>query len=244
MSSISYFFGLTAIIIRLSRSLHLFFIYYRRMKFSVSPTFEILNKYFSLTNKIYVYIFYYIMCFLYFSNIVIDENLFYFNSIVNLINFILILNMHLFTIKKQNQMLLQTLIFFLIYKLLQKLYYKYTNDILFILSSCLLMKDDIKHLRKGIIKNNKMYFHIDELIIEITIGILWLLYSIGYNIICFNIIIFLQLFIRICAVLGYEVILGKIKKDTKIYSLLIILFFIKVESEEKKESTLFAEYRE
>ena len=117
MSSISYFFGLTAIIIRLSRSLHLFFIYYRRMKFSVSPTFEILNKYFSLTNKIYVYIFYYIMCFLYFSNIVIDENLFYFNSIVNLINFILILNMHLFTIKKQNQMLLQTLIFFLIYKL-------------------------------------------------------------------------------------------------------------------------------
>ena len=135
-------------------------------------------------------------------------------------------------------MLLQTLIFFLIYKLLQKLYYKYTNDILFILSSCLLMKDVIKHLRKGIIKNNKKYFHIDELIIEITIGILWLLYSIGYNIICFNIIIFLQLFIRICAVLGYEVILGKIKKDTKIYSLLIILFFIKVESEEKKESNI------
>ena len=100
------------------------------------------------------------------------------------------------------------------------------------------MKDDIKHLRKGIIKNNKKYFHIDELIIEITIGILWLLYSIGYNIICFNIIIFLQLFIRICAVLGYEVILGKIKKDTKIYSLLIILFFIKVESEEKKESNI------
>ena len=238
MSSISYFFGLTATIIRISHSLAIFFVFYRTMKISVSPVFEIDEKLLRKKYKIYFYIFYFMMCFLYFSNLDIDDNLFYLNSIVNLIIFIVILNMYLFSIKQQNQMLCQTLIFFLIYQLLQKLYYKYTNDILFIFSSCLILNDIINNLRKGIIENKKDVFQIGGLITEVTISFFWLLYSIGYNIFCFNIIILLSLFIRICAILGYGVVIGKIRKDTKIYTFLINFFFIKIKLEEKKESNI------
>ena len=238
MSAISFIFGLSATIIRLSHTFNLFFIYYRTMKFSVRPNFEIDQKLLSQKYKIYKIIFFYMMCFLYFSNIDIDDSLFYTNSIINLLCFIAILNMYLFSINQQNQMLIQTLICFLIYKILQKCYYVYLNDIIFICSNFLILLEPINQLRIGIMKNDENYFVIEKLIVEITISFLWFLYSLGYNIICFIIIVLISLFIRICAILGYEVVKGKIGKDTKIYSFLIYLFFIKVDSIEKTESSI------
>ena len=238
MSSISFIFGLSATIMRMSHTFHLFFIYYRIMKISVRPNFEIDEKLLSKKNKIYKFIFYYMMCFLYFSNIEIDESLFYINSITNLIFFIAILNMYLFSINNQNQMLIQTLFFFLIYTILQKCYYQYLNDIIFICSGFLLILEPINQLRTGIIKNDENFFVIEILIGEMTISFFWLLYSLGYNIMCFTIIVLISLFIRICAILGYAVVKGKIGKDTKIYSFLIYFFFIKVDSIEKTESNI------
>ena len=238
MSSISYIFGLSATIIRLSHNFQLLLIYYKTMKISVLPNFEIDQKFLSNKPKIYKIIFYFMMCFLYFSNIALDESLFYINSITNLISFIAILNMYLFSINQQNKMLIQTLIVFLIYQILQKCYYKYLNDIIFFCSGCLMLQEPINQLRRGIIQNDENIFVIEELILEISISISWLLYSLGYNIICFIIITLISLFIRFCAILAFEIVKGKIGKDTKIYTFIINLFFIKVDSVEKTESNI------
>ena len=238
MSSISYIFGLSAIIIRLNHTFHLLFIYYKTMKISVLPNFEIDQKFLSKKYQIYKIIFYFMMCFLYFSNIDIDESLFYINSITNLICFIAILNMYLFSINQLNQMLLQTLIVFLIYQILQKCYYKYLNDIIFLSSGCLMIQETIKQIRRGIIQNDENIFTIEELILEITINICWFLYALGYNIICFIMITLISLFIRICAILAFEIVKGKIGKDTKIFSFIINLFCIKVDAIEKTESNI------
>ena len=238
MSSISYIFGLSATIIRLSHTFQLLLIYYKTMKISVLPNFEIDQKFLSKKPKIYKIIFYFMMCFLYFSNIALDESLFYINSITNLISFIAILNMYLFSINQQNKMLIQTLIAFLIYQILQKCYYKYLNDIIFLCSGCLMLQEPINQLRRGIIQNDENIFVIEELILEISISISWLLYSLGYNIICFIIITLISLFIRFCEILAFEIVKGKIGKDTKIYTFIIYLFFIKVDSVEKTESNI------
>ena len=148
MSSISYIFGLSATIIRLSHTFQLLLIYYKTMKISVLPNFEIDQKFLSKKPKIYKIIFYFMMCFLYFSNIDLDESLFYINSITNLISFIAILNMYLFSINQQNKMLIQTLIAFLIYQILQKCYYKYLNDIIFLCSGCLMLQEPINQITK------------------------------------------------------------------------------------------------
>ena len=105
MSSISYIFGITASIIRNIRSLALFFDYYKVMKLSINPNFEIDEKLLASKNSIYKDIFYISMCFLYIYIMDIDEIILYYTSLANLIIIIAVLNMLLFSIKKQNQML-------------------------------------------------------------------------------------------------------------------------------------------
>ena len=238
MSSFSYIFGLTSTIFRITNTLHIFFIYYRNMKISVLPNFEIDQKYLSKKSKIYKDIFYFLMSFLYFSNIDINESLFYFNSIINTLCFLGVLNMYLFSIKNQNQMLLQTLFIFIIYQILNRLYFQYIIDLLFI-SSCLLrLQKPINRLRMGILKNEMKYFRIEESVIEMSISFFWLLYALGYNIICFIIILLLSLFFRICIILGFEIVGGKIGKDSIVYKFLINIFLIKVNSIEKSENNI------
>ena len=125
------------------------------------------------------------MCFIYFSNVDTDESLFYMNALINVFCFIIILNMYLFIIRKQNQMLLQTLLFFIIYQFLVKLFHIYLLNIIFVFSGALILLEPINQLRKGLEKNDGNYFNVDELVIEITISFTWLLYSLGYNVLCF-----------------------------------------------------------
>ena len=178
------------------------------------------------------------MCLIYFYNIELDESLLFINSILNSLLFIAILNMYLFCIKQQNQMLIQTLLVFLLYNIINKLYHPVIIDILFISSSFLILTEIINHLRIGVAKNEEKYFNIPELILELTIGFLWFLYSFRYNIKCFIIILLISIFVRTCAILGYQIVIGKIKKDTFIYTFLINFFFIKIDLKVKEESNI------
>ena len=178
------------------------------------------------------------ICFIYFSNVDTDESLFYMNALINVFCFIIILNMYLFIIRKQNQMLLQTLLFFIIYQFLVKLFHIYLLNIIFVFSGVLILLEPINQLRKGLEKNDGNYFNVDELVIEITISFTWLLYSLGYNVLCFIFLLLISLFIRICAILGFEIVKGKIKKDTKIYKFLINVFFINVNLPEKSQNNI------
>ena len=238
MSSFSYIFGITATIIRMSHSLHLFFVYYRTMNISVLSNFEIDKRLLQQKYKIYKIIFYFSMCFLYLYNINLDESILYYNSLINVICFIVILNMYLFSVKQQNQMLLQTLFIFLVFQILKKLFHLYLLDILFIFSNILILNEPISQLRIGITKNDEKYFDIDKSIVEISVNVAWLLYSLGYNIICFFINILISLFVRISVILGYEVVKGKIGKDTRIYSFLINFYFIRANLPDKIENNL------
>ena len=238
MSSISYIFGIAATIIRMSHSLHLFFVYYRTMKISVLSNFEIDQRFLEQKYKIFKFIFYFSMCFLYFYNINLDECILYYNSIINVICFIAILNMYLFSIKQKNQMLLQTLFIFLIFHILKKLFHLYLIDLLLIVSNLLILKEQITQLRIGMTKNDKKYFDIELSIAEMSISLAWLLYSLGYNIICFFLNILISLFVRISVILGYEIVNGKIRKDTRIYSFLINFYFIKVDMPDKIENNI------
>ena len=83
------------------------------------------------------------MCLIYFYNIELDESLLFINSILNSLLFIAILNMYLFCIKQQNQMLIQTLLVFLLYNIINKLYHPVIIDILFISSSFLILTEII-----------------------------------------------------------------------------------------------------
>jgi hypothetical protein len=208
------------------------------MKISVHSTFELDDKILSKKIQIYKYISYFMMCFIYFSNVDTDESLFYMNALINVFCFIIILNMYLFIIRKQNQMLLQTLLFFIIYQFLVKLFHIYLLNIIFVFSGVLILLEPINQLRKGLEKNDSNYFNVDELVIEIIISFTWLLYSLGYNVLCFIFLLLISLFIRICAILGFEIVKGKIKKDTKIYKFLINVFFINVNLPEKSQNNI------
>ena len=238
MSTISFVFGLSAALIRMCHTLHKCFVYYLTMKISVHSTFKLYYKILSKKIQIYKYISYFMMCFIYFSNVDTDESLFYMNALINVFCFIIILNMYLFIIRKQNQMLLQTLLFFIIYQFLVKLFHIYLLNIIFVFSGVLILLEPINQLRKGLEKNDGNYFNVDELVIEIIISFTWLLYSLGYNVLCFIFLLLISLFIRICAILGFEIVKGKIKKDTKIYKFLINVFFINVNLPEKSQNNI------
>lgn len=238
MSSISYLFGLTAYIIRMSHTFNSLFNYYRTMKRSVLSVFEIDDKLLSQKNEIYKIILYYLMGFLYFTELKIEQNFFFISSISNLICFISILNMYLFITKNKNQMLLQTLSVFIIYQIINKFFHVYIINIFFICSGLLILTKTINQLRKGIIYNDAKYFKVDKLIVEITIGSFWLFYSLYYTVACFIIILLISLFVRICAILGFGIVIGKIEKNTKTYFFLVNFFFIKNNLIEKTESNI------
>ena len=228
MSSISYIFGITASIIRNIRSLALFFDYYKIMKLSINPNFEIDDKLLASKNSIYKDIFYISMCFLYIYIMDIAEIILYYTSLANLIIIIAVLNMLLFTIKRQNQMLLQTLLVFF----LLQISFKFLNiniiGILLICSTLLKLIEPIKKFRIALIHDNKSLIDLCLAGYELVLYSSWLLYSLSYNIVYFTIAILIRTFLQVCFILGLLIIKGKISKNTLIYSFLIKIFFIDV----------------
>ena len=228
MSSISYIFGITASIIRNIRSLALFFDYYKIMKLSINPNFEIDEKLLASKNSIYKDIFYISMCFLYIYIMDIDEIILYYTSLSNLIIIIAVLNMLLFSIKRQNQMLLQTLLVFF----LLQISFKFLNiniiGILLICSTLLKLIEPIKKFRIALIHDNKSLIDLCLAGYELVLYSSWLLYSLSYNIVYFTIAILIRTFLQVCFILGLLIIKGKISKNTLIYSFLIKIFFIDV----------------
>ena len=228
MSSISYIFGITASIIRNIRSLALFFDYYKVMKLSINPNFEIDEKLLASKNSIYKDIFYISMCFLYIYIMDIDEIILYYTSLANLIIIIAVLNMLLFSIKRQNQMLLQTLLVFF----LLQISFKFLNiniiGILLICSTLLKLIEPIKKFRIALIHDNKSLIDLCLAGYELVLYSSWLLYSLSYNIVYFTIAILIRTFLQVCFILGLLIIKGKISKNTLIYSFLIKIFFIDV----------------
>lgn len=228
MSSISYIFGITASIIRNIRSLALFFDYYKIMKLSINPNFEIDDKLLASKNSIYKDIFYISMCFLYIYIMDIAEIILYYTSLANLIIIIAVLNMLLFSIKRQNQMLLQTLLVFF----LLQISFKFLNiniiGILLICSTLLKLIEPIKKFRIALIHDNKSLIDLCLAGYELVLYSSWLLYSLSYNIVYFTIAILIRTFLQVCFILGLLIIKGKISKNTLIYSFLIKIFFIDV----------------
>ena len=214
MSSISYIFGITASIIRNIRSLALFFDYYIIMKLSINPNFEIDEKLLASKNSIYKDIFYISMCFLYIYIMDIAEIILYYTSLANLIIIIAVLNMLLFTIKRQNQMLLQTLLVFF----LLQISFKFLNiniiGILLICSTLLKLIEPIKKFRIALIHDNKSLIDLCLAGYELVLYSSWLLYSLSYNIVYFTIAILIRTFLQVCFILGLLIIKGKISKNT------------------------------
>lgn len=238
MSTISYIFGITASIFRNIRSIIIFFHYYRIMKISINPAYEIDNKLLLAKTLNYTQIFYFSMCFLYIYNMELDETILYFTSLGNFISYTIILNMILFSIKKQNQMLLQTLFVFFFFQISVKFININLVGILLICSNIIKLIEPIKRFRKALTENDARYFDVYILIHELILFSSWLIYSFAYNIIWFSIGVFIQIIVKTCFYLGYLIITGKIGKNTKIYSIIINLFFIKVNSPEKKENNI------
>ena len=238
MSSISYIFGITASIIRNIRSLALFFDYYKVMKLSINPNFEIDDKLLASKNSIYKDIFYISMCFLYIYIMDIAEIILYYTSLANLIIIIAVLNMLLFSIKKQNQMLLQTLLVFF----LLQISFKFLNiniiGILLICSTLLKLIEPIKKFRIALIHDNKSLIDLCLAGYELVLYSSWLLYSLSYNIVYFTIAILIRTFLQVCFILGLLIIKGKISKNTLIYSFLIKIFFIDVNTQKYDSNIL------
>ena len=228
MSSISYIFGITASIIRNIRSLALFFDYYKIMKLSINPNFEIDDKLLASKNSIYKDIFYISMCFLYIYIMDIDEIILYYTSLANLIIIIAVLNMLLFSIKRQNQMLLQTLLVFFLLQISFKILNINIIGILLICSTLLKLIEPIKKFRIALIHDNKSLIDLCLAGYELVLYSSWLLYSLSYNIVYFTIAILIRTFLQVCFILGLLIIKGKISKNTLIYSFLIKIFFIDV----------------
>ena len=238
MSSISYIFGITASIIRNIRSLALFFDYYKIMKLSINPNFEIDEKLLASKNSIYKDIFYISMCFLYIYIMDIAEIILYYTSLANLIIIIAVLNMLLFSIKRQNQMLLQTLLVFF----LLQISFKFLNiniiGILLICSTLLKLIEPIKKFRIALIHDNKSLIDLCLAGYELVLYSSWLLYSLSYNIVYFTIAILIRTFLQVCFILGLLIIKGKISKNTLIYSFLIKIFFIDVNTQKYDSNIL------
>ena len=238
MMSFSSFIGLTSFLTRSSYSSLWIFVYYRTMKDSILSIFELNKKSLIPQKQIYKYIIYYFLALLY--SIISDNsiNYIYMTAILNSIFYIAILNMHLFIYKNKNQMLLQTLIFFLIYKIMYNFFHKYLINLLFICSDIFLLQYPISKLRIGILLNDKKYFDVENILIEIVICLLWLIYSTSNNFICFFFISLINLFSWICMLFGYEIVIGEIGTNNKIYHFLVNVFCIKNKFKGKLETNI------
>ena len=188
MMSFSSFVGLTSFMTRSSYTSLWIFVYYRTMKDSILSIFE-LNKSLLLPQKeIYKNIIYSFMAFLYSISFDNTINFIYMTAVLNSLFYLAILNMHLFIFKNKNQMLIQTLIFFLLFKIIYNICHKYIISLLFLCSDLILLQYPINKFRIGVLRNDKNYFDVENILIEIVICLLWLIYSMSNNYMCFLLI--------------------------------------------------------
>ena len=236
--SFSSFIGLTSFMTRSSYTSLWIFVYYRTMKDSILSIFE-LNKSLLLPQKeIYKNIIYSFMALLYSISFDSTINFIYMTAILNSLFYLAILNMHLFIFKNKNQMLIQTLIFFVILKIAYNICHKYVISLLFLCSDLILLQYPINKFRTGVLMNDKNYFDVENILIEIVISLLWLIYSMSNNYICFFFICIINLFCWICMLFGYQIVIGDIGPNNKIYHFLINVFCIKHKFQGKLESNL------
>ena len=237
MTSFSSFIGLTSFLTSSSYTSISIIFYYRTMKDSLSSLIQINKRALFTQKEIYKRIIFYLMGFLYIISFDSTINYIYLTAGINGIFYLCILNMHLFINKNQNQMLLQTLFFFLAIKLTYSICNKYIIALLFLCSNFFLIMSPIDKLRKGILLNNKIYFDIENILIEITIYLLWLIYSSIEGFLCFFFICIINLFVWICMLFGHQVVAGEIGTNSKIYHFLIMVFFIRNQFRNKVETS-------
>ena len=237
MISFSSLIGLTSFLTRSSYSSLWEFSYYRTMKDSTLSIFEINEKLLIPKKEIYKNIIYFFMGFLYSLSFISSLNYIYTTAIVNLIFYICILNMHLFIYKNKNQMLFQTLIIFLIIKIIYLFFNKYIIGLLFICSDLIVLEYPINKFRNGVLLNDKSYFNIERILIEIVINLLWIIYATSENLLCFFLICLINLFSRICMILGYQIVEGEIGINSRIYHCIINTFCIKNNFKGKKQES-------
>ena len=238
MTSFSSFIGLASFLSRSSYSSLWIIVYYRAMKDSLISIFEMNKKVLMLKNEIYKNIIYYIMAFLYSISFDDTFNYIYMSALLNLIFYLAILNMQLFIDNNKSQMLLQTLFFFLLLKIIYSIFNKYLICILFIFSDLLILQYPINKFRTGVLLNDKSYFDVENIIIEIMICLLWLIYSTSNNFMCFFFICIINLFARICMLFGYQIVIGDIGINSKLYHFLIIVFFINIRMNKTTENSI------
>ena len=238
MMSFSSFVGLTSFMTRSSYTSLWIFVYYRTMKDSILSIFE-LNKSLLLPQKeIYKNIIYSFMAFLYSISFDNTINFIYMTAVLNSLFYLAILNMHLFIFKNKNQMLIQTLIFFVILKITYSICHKYIISLLFLCSDLILLQYPINKFRTGVLRNDKNYFDVENILIEIVICLLWLIYSMSNNYMCFLLICLINLFCRICMLFGYQIVTGDIGPNNKIYHFLMHVFCIKHKFQGKLETNI------
>ena len=238
MISFSSFIGLSSFLTRSSYSSLWIYVYYRTMKDSVLSIFEINEKILLPKKEIYKNILYFFMAFLYSISFDTSLNFIYITSLINAVLYLCILNMHFFIYKNQNQMLIQTLGLFLLIKIIYSILNKYIICILFFLSDLVVLQYPINKFRTGVLLNDKNYFDLENIFVEILISLLWLIYSTSNDYICFFLICIINLFARICMLFGYQIVEGDIGPNNKIYHFLINVFFIKNRFKGKLETNI------
>lgn len=227
MASFSTFIGLGSFLSRISFTSLWIGCYYRTMKDSLLSIFEMNKKALIPKKEIYKKIIYYSMGFLYSISFDNSFNFIYLSGLLNTIFFLLILNMHLFIENNKNQMLIQSLFFFILIKIIYLLFNKYLISILFLCSALLVLHYPINRFRTGVLLNDKNFFDFENILVEIVLSVLWLIYSTTINYICFFFVCIINLFAWVCMLLGFQIVTGDISTNSKIYYFLINVFFIK-----------------
>ena len=180
------FLGLLNFLINLLYYSRWNFEYYRTMKDSVLTTFELDEKKLIPQRYIYQKIFFYFFLFLY--STFFDFNFIYLVSIVNSVIYLSILNMHLFVIKKKNQLLLQTLICVIILKILYLIRGKIKIFIIIFLCSI-----DIVNWNetKILLREGLLLTYGEDIVIKMAIesflALLWIVYAISQKLWFFSI---------------------------------------------------------
>ena len=238
MISFSSFIGLSCFLTRSTYSSLWIITYYRAMKDSILAIFEIKEDSLIPKKEIYKNITFYLMALLYSISFDTSINYIYLTALINSIFYLSILNMHFFIFKNKNQMLFQTLLFFLLVKIIYSICNKYLIGLLFFCSDLVILQYPINKFRAGVLLNDKSYFDIENIFVEILICLLWLIYSTSNNFLCFFFICIINLFVRICMLFGYQIVEGDIGPNNRIYHFLINVFFIKNRFKGKLETNI------